>query len=171
MASELLRPDPLLPRQPRGTGRGESRLPHGGYPIRIEETEFSYADYALELSKNAQSIEAFKHRQQAAFETERQRWKAEGLDSFVTDDGGRESFDGDVPEGCFGVASSVPGNIWKLLVEPGSHVSAGDTVAIIESMKMEINVTSHVAGRVRELRAAPGRTVKAGDLLIVLEEP
>ncbi|MBO9101406.1 MULTISPECIES: urea carboxylase [unclassified Rhizobium] len=145
-------------------------FPHGGYPIRIEETEFSYADYARELSDNAPSIEAFQGRQQAAFEAERQRWKEDGLDSFVTDDGGRESFHSDVPAGCIGIASSVPGNIWKLLVEPGSDVAAGETVAIIESMKMEINVTSHAAGRVRELRAAPGRTIKAGDVIVILEE-
>jgi urea carboxylase len=78
--------------------------------------------------------------------------------------------DGDLPSGCFGVASAVPGNIWKLLVEPGAIVAPGDTLAIIESMKMEINVTAHAAGRVRELRAGPGRTVKAGDIIAVLEE-
>lgn len=49
-------------------------------------------------------------------------------------------------------------------------MAAGETVAIIESMKMEINVTSHAAGRVRELRAAPGRTIKAGDVIVILEE-
>jgi urea carboxylase len=57
-----------------------------------------------------------------------------------------------------------------LLVEPGAPVAAGDTLAIIESMKMEINVTAHAAGRVRDLRAGPGRNVKAGDIIVVLEE-
>jgi urea carboxylase len=145
-------------------------FPHGGYPVKIEETEFSYAAYEKELQANAQSITAFKSVQQAAFDTERQRWKDEGLDSFVTDEGAGESLDGDIPAGCFGVASAVPGNIWKLLVEPGAAVAAGDTLAIIESMKMEINVTAHAAGRVRDLRAGPGRNVKAGDIIVVLEE-
>ncbi|PDT20251.1 urea carboxylase [Rhizobium hidalgonense] len=147
-----------------------SAFPHGGYPVRIEETEFSYAAYELELQANAASIATFKARQQAAFETERQRWKEAGLDSFVTDEGTGESPAGDIPEGCFGVASAVPGNIWKLLVEPGAPVAAGDTLAIIESMKMEINVTAHAPGRVRDLRAGPGRNVKAGDIIVVLEE-
>ncbi|QKK26674.1 urea carboxylase [Rhizobium hidalgonense] len=147
-----------------------SAFPHGGYPVRIEETEFSYAAYERELQANAASIATFKARQQAAFETERQRWKEAGLDSFVTDEGTGESPAGDIPEGCFGVASAVPGNIWKLLVEPGAPVAAGDTLAIIESMKMEINVTAHAPGRVRDLRAGPGRNVKAGDIIIVLEE-
>ena len=147
-----------------------SAFPHGGYPVRIEEAEFSYAAYEAELQTNAASIGRFKTRQQAAFDAERRRWKEAGLDSFVADEGAGESLDGDIPEGCFGVASAVPGNIWKLLVEPGVPVAAGDTLAIIESMKMEINVTAHAPGRVRDLRAGPGRNVKAGDIIVVLEE-
>jgi urea carboxylase len=145
-------------------------FPHGEYPVRIEETTFSYADYASELAANAESIAAFKTRQQAAFDAERQRWKDEGLDSFVADDAGNAATEGEIPAGHFGVASHVPGNIWKILVEDGADVAAGDPVAIIESMKMEITVTAHAAGRVRDLRAAPGRNVRTGDVIVVLEE-
>ncbi len=145
-------------------------FPHGGYPIRIEEGTFSYADYEAEMARNAESIGAFKQGQQAAFEAERKRWKDEGLDSFQVDDGAGASLGGDIPEGCFGVESAVPGNVWKLLVEEGQSVQAGDTLAIIESMKMEITVTAHAAGKVRDLRAGPGRNVKAGDVLVILED-
>jgi len=145
-------------------------FPHGAYPIRIEESQFSYADYARDLARDAQSITAFKTHQQAAFDAERNRWKAEGLDSFVADDAGNGAIEGDMPANCFGVASGVPGNIWKILVESGASVAAGEAVAIIESMKMEITVTAHAAGTVREVRAAPGRNVKTGDVIVVLEE-
>ncbi|PLK71626.1 urea carboxylase [Rhizobium sp. TH135] len=145
-------------------------FPHGGYPIRIEEGTFSYADYEAEMARNAESIGAFKQGQQAAFEAERKRWKDEGLDSFQVDDGAGVSLGGDIPEGCFGVESAVPGNVWKLLVEEGQSVQAGDTLAIIESMKMEITVTAHAPGTVRDLRAGPGRNVKAGDVLVILED-
>jgi urea carboxylase len=145
-------------------------FPHGGYPIRIEEGEFSYASYEAELAANAASIGAFKRKQQAAFESERLRWKDEGLDSFIVDESAGPGLGGEIPDGCFGVESAVPGNIWKVLVEQGQTVQAGDTLAIIESMKMEITVTAHAAGTVRDLRAGPGRNVKAGDVLVVLEE-
>ncbi|SEI11575.1 urea carboxylase precursor [Rhizobium tibeticum] len=145
-------------------------FPHGGYPIRIEEGEFSYAAYEAGLAANAQAIGAFKAKQQSAFEAERQRWKDLGLDSFVVDEGTGPGLGGDIPEGCFGIESAVPGNVWKILVEEGQPVASGETLAIIESMKMEINVTAHAAGRVRDLRAGPGRNVKAGDVLVVLEE-
>ena len=145
-------------------------FPHGGYPIRIEESEFSYAAYEADLAANALAIGTFKARQQSAFEAERQRWKDLGLDSFSVDEDSGPGLAGDIPAGCFGVESAVPGNVWKVLVEEGQPIVAGETVAIIESMKMEINVTAHAAGRVRDLRAGPGRNVKAGDVLVVLEE-
>ncbi|HEV7718665.1 MAG TPA: urea carboxylase [Arsenicitalea sp.] len=144
-------------------------FPHGAYPIKIEETEFSYGAYARELAANAASITSFKTRQQAAFDAERQRWKDEGLDSFVADEGGAGTLEGEMPEGCFGLSSFVPGNVWKILVEPGARVAAGDVVAIVESMKMEISVTAHAAGTVRDIRAAPGQTVRTGDMIVVLE--
>ncbi|MGE6738790.1 5-oxoprolinase/urea amidolyase family protein [Allorhizobium pseudoryzae] len=145
-------------------------FPHGGYPVRIEEGTFYYADYEADMAQNADSISAFKQGQQAAFEAERQRWKEQGLDSFQVDEGTGPGLAGDIPQGCFGVESAVPGNVWKLLVEEGQRVDAGDTLAIIESMKMEITVTAHAPGRVRALRAGPGRNVKAGDVLVVLED-
>lgn len=145
-------------------------FPHGGYPVRIEETEFSYGAYEAGLARDAATIGAVKSRQQAAFEAERQRWKELGLDSFTVDEGAGPGLGGDIPEGCFGIESAVPGNVWKILVEEGQPVAAGDTLAIIESMKMEINVTAHAAGRVRNLRAGPGHNVKAGDVLVILEE-
>ena len=145
-------------------------FPHGGYPVKIDETEFSYPAYEAQMKADAASIARFKNTQQAAFEAERQHRKEAGLDSFVADEGIGQSLDGEVPAGCFGAASSVPGNIWKILVEPGTAVAPGDTLAIIESMKMEINVTAHAAGRVRELRAGPGRNIRAGDVIVVLEE-
>ncbi|PZU20001.1 MAG: urea carboxylase [Shinella sp.] len=145
-------------------------FPHGGYPVRIEEGEFSYAAYEAELRRNAAGIGAFKAQQQASFEAERQRWKELSLDSFVTDEGAGPGLGGDIPDGCFGVESAVPGNVWKVLVEQGQTVEAGETLAIIESMKMEITVTAHAPGRVRDLRAGPGRNVKAGDVLVILED-
>ncbi|OYW44341.1 MAG: urea carboxylase, partial [Azorhizobium sp. 12-66-6] len=144
-------------------------FPHGAYPLRIEETQFSYADYAAELARNAGEINAFKAHQQAAFDAERAHWKEQGLDSFVADEGIAGGEEEAIPEGCFGVSANVPGNVWKVLVEENAEVAAGETIAIIESMKMEISITAHAAGRVRAVRMVPGRTVRTGDVVAVLE--
>ncbi len=145
-------------------------FPHGRYPIRIEETRFSYADYAASLAANAEGIAAFKARQQAAFEAERADWKARGLDSFVSDEGGRmEGADEAIPEGMQPIAAPMTGNVWKILVEDGAMVEAGQPVVIVESMKMEMEITTPVAGRIAGLRCQVGRTVRAGDVVALIE--
>ena len=99
---------------------------------------------------------------------ERARWRAAGLDTFVADEGAAIAAT-DLPKGCIGVESPVPGSLWKYLVDPGKRVAAGEQIAILESMKMEIPVASPIAGTLRECRAEPGRVVRAGDILAVVE--
>ncbi|MEO8244627.1 MAG: 5-oxoprolinase/urea amidolyase family protein, partial [bacterium] len=145
-------------------------FPHGGFPVRIEETRFNWAAEQRRLAASAGEIAAFKSTQQAAFEAERLRWKDAGLDSFVAVDSVLMAEEA-VPPGCVGVDSPVPGNVWKYLLAIGETVATGDPVAIVESMKMEIVVRAPAAGRMIAFRAAPGRTVRAGDILAVMETP
>ena len=145
-------------------------FPHGAYPVKIEETEFSYRDYARFLADNAQSIATFKQTQTQAFEAERADWKARGLDSFISDDGGAPQINEDaLPEGCVPVLAQMTGNVWKILVEAGAEVSAGQPVVIVESMKMEMEIVASRPGRVVDVRCQQGRTVRAGDIVIVLD--
>ena len=66
------------------------------------------------------------------------------------------------------MASYVPGNIWKLLVEPGQHVKAGDPLAVVESMKMEFTVTAPADGEVLQLLCREASPVAAGQDLLIL---
>ena len=127
-----------------------------GYPVRIEETKLSYADYAAELARNADSIAAFKHTQQSAFEAERQRWKDEGLDSFIADEGASASDASEIPSGHFGVATSVPGNIWKILVEETYSIG---TVGLSPAV-MGVRIVKNNIGNVpsRQMNAMHCRT-------------
>ena len=149
----------------------EARLafPHGAYPLRIEQTMFSYADHLAAMAAKQPQIDGFKARQQAAFEAERQRWQDQGLDTFEAEVALAAPV-AELPEGCSAVASMVAGNVWKVLVEPGNSVEAGRVIAIVESMKMEFEVTAPVAGVVRQVTALPGRSVKSGDTILVLED-
>ena len=146
-------------------------FPHGVYQLRIEPAEFSYADYAAGLLRNHDSIAAFKRDQQAAFDAERRRWKELRIDE-VPDDvaAGTPAGAEDFPEGVAGVFSDVPGNVWKILLAEGSYVAAGDVLAVIESMKMEIGVVAPVAGRLLSVRIRPGQTLRAGDVVALIEQ-
>jgi urea carboxylase len=145
-------------------------FPHGAYPLKIEPAEFCYADYASGLLRDRDSIAAFKQVQQAAFDTERRHWKEQRIDE-VRDDVVADGAAGaeDIPDGVAGVFSEVPGNVWKILVAEGSEVAAGDVLAIIESMKMEISVHAPLAGRIESIRIKPGQTLRAGDVVALIE--
>jgi biotin carboxyl carrier protein len=64
----------------------------------------------------------------------------------------------------------MPGKILAVRVEPGQAVKKGDTLVILEAMKMEHEVTAPHDGVVREVRAEVRQQVDAGDVLVVLDE-
>jgi len=53
-------------------------------------------------------------------------------------------------------------------LEPGAQVARGQTVVILEAMKMENDLASPIAGRVKEVRVSKGQTVNQGDVLVVV---
>jgi biotin carboxyl carrier protein len=67
------------------------------------------------------------------------------------------------------IYSEVSGSIWKLEVQAGQAVEAGDVLMIVESMKMEIPLESPTAGTVRELFVAEGQAVEDGQWLLSLD--
>jgi acetyl-CoA carboxylase biotin carboxyl carrier protein len=67
------------------------------------------------------------------------------------------------------IEAQITGNVWKVEVAVGDTVSDGDTVVILESMKMEIPVESEEDGTVKEIRCEEGQSVSEGDVLVVLE--
>jgi urea carboxylase len=78
---------------------------------------------------------------------------------------------GALPPGATAIESPVPGSVWKILVAPGHEVSAGETLIIVESMKMEIAVCAPSNGKIAEVRCAEGRVVQLGQALVIMAEP
>ena len=67
------------------------------------------------------------------------------------------------------VEAHITGTVWKIEVAVGDTVDEGDTVVILESMKMEMPVEAEDPGVVREIRVEEGQSVSEGDTLVVLE--
>ena len=67
------------------------------------------------------------------------------------------------------IEAHITGNVWKIEVKVGDQISDGDTVVILESMKMEIPVEAEDDGVVKEIRCEEGQSVSEGDVLVVLE--
>jgi biotin carboxyl carrier protein len=55
--------------------------------------------------------------------------------------------------------------VWKVVAAQGDHVDDGDTLVILESMKMEIPVLADAAGTVTTMHVAEGDVVQEGDLI------
>ncbi len=63
------------------------------------------------------------------------------------------------------VRAEMVANVWKVLVSEGDSVSDGDTLVILESMKMEIPVIAEVDGTVSKVGVTEGAVVQEGDLI------
>jgi len=66
------------------------------------------------------------------------------------------------------LTAPLPGRITHVAVKPGDAVTPGDTLLVIEAMKMENEFKASAAGRVVEVRVQAGQVVNAGDVLLVL---
>ncbi|GAA0328425.1 biotin/lipoyl-binding carrier protein [Actinoallomurus spadix] len=67
------------------------------------------------------------------------------------------------------VRAEMVANVWKVLVSEGDQVEDGDTLVILESMKMEIPVLAEDSGTISTLKVAEGDVIQEGDLIAVIE--
>lgn len=62
------------------------------------------------------------------------------------------------------IRAEMAANVWKIVVEEGAQVAIGDTIVILESMKMEIHIESEAIGAVT-VAVEEGQTVQEGDVI------
>lgn len=67
------------------------------------------------------------------------------------------------------IEAPMPGNIWKIEVKEGDSVKAGDTLLILEAMKMENEILAPRDGVVSSINTTTGATVNTGDKLVVID--
>ncbi len=63
------------------------------------------------------------------------------------------------------IRAEMVANVWKVVAAEGDHVDDGDTLVILESMKMEIPVLAEDAGTITKMHVAEGDVVQEGDLI------
>ncbi|MDQ8936433.1 urea carboxylase [Acinetobacter rudis] len=139
---------------------------HGQAEIKIEESEFDYAQYCQFLEDEAQSILAFKQKQQLAFETEVKHYQEEQVSEYEKV---ARTIEQPTLNHRVSLNASMTGNIWKILVEQNQVVKKGQTIAIIEAMKMELPVQASEDGIVKAIICHAGQTVHSGQPLVYLK--
>ena len=136
---------------------------------------FRLSDYRAFLADNAGAIADFQQRREAAFAAERAMWERNGefdrvaalTEEAASDGGSADAID--LPDGCDLVEAPFGGSLWKLLVAEGAVVEAGETIAIIEAMKMESAVTTPVGGRIRRVYVQERQAISPGAPMLAVE--
>jgi biotin carboxyl carrier protein len=67
------------------------------------------------------------------------------------------------------ITAPITGNVWQLVAGVGDAVRAGDVVAVLESMKLEIPIEAEADGTISEVLVAEGDLVNEGDALFALD--
>lgn len=142
----------------------------GRLTLDIQEEEFDLGAYHRFLEQIAPELAEFQARQKQAFDAEVALWKEdEALEAMQREQDARQ-VDIETPVGGELVSADISGNIWKLMVEQGKPVKAGDPLLVIEAMKMEFAVHAPADGVVHAVHCAEGRVIQAGDPLVVIME-
>jgi urea carboxylase len=142
----------------------------GRMPLEIEDGTFGLAEHEAFLAANAGSIAQFRAGQSQAFGTERAAWAAAG--EFDPRPEPAPSLDRaaviEVPPGGSVIEAGLVANVWRVDVRPGDRVAAGQTLIVMEAMKMEMPVSASAPGTVLELLVRPGDEVRPGTPLLVV---
>jgi urea carboxylase len=158
-------PDELL--------RYRQDLIQGKVKLDIREGKFRLKEYQQFLNQNSESIAAFKAKQQAAFQREREQWAVQGeftrqqtLEEVELDK--NEDPEIILPANTEAIKSHVSANVWQVLVKQGDEVREGDRLIILEAMKMEIAVTADKVGTISHIFCTQGQMVSPGQILIAM---
>ncbi|MES2822829.1 MAG: urea carboxylase [Pseudomonadota bacterium] len=144
-------------------------FPQGRYSIKIEESQFSLNEYEKFIAHNAEAITQFTHQRECAFAEELARWHANGQFNYEQVEIVEKTDEIAIAEDAIRVDSSVSGSVWQIAVKVEQKVNAGDVLLVLESMKMEINISAPCAGKVIQILKTEGARVQAGQTLVVLE--
>ena len=146
-------------------------FPEGRFNPRIDAGQFNLFDYQSYLKKNATSIRAFQSSQEAAFKHERAYWDELGTFEEGYFEPNQQVFNTAILQGLEQVESPVSGTVWKLLVNrKKSVVKIGQTLAILSSMKMEIEIVSPCGGGLECIHCGENQLVKSGDILFGIKQ-
>lgn len=140
----------------------------GRSSVRIEEEVFDLGEYNAFLEQIEPELEIFRANQKLAFDAEVAHWATEGGSAASVEHSGGEIIEIAELSGSI-VSADITGNVWKLIADSGAQVSAGDSLLILEAMKMEFHVSAPRDGVVKTFHCKPGMMISAGDPLVSLE--
>ena len=143
----------------------------GKVKLEIQEETFSLRRYNEFLRSISDETTAFKTKQQAAFEAERDRWAELDLqvETAIEPPAVVPESELALPPNSEVVRAHIPANVWQIVVETGDVVEVGDKLVVLEAMKMEIAIVAPVAGTILDVRCTQGQLVAVDQVLFVIQ--
>lgn len=142
---------------------------HGHFDLKVRQTTFKLADYLEKNRQNEAAIERFRVDREKAFHQEIEDWRANGQFTFAEPEV-QQIAQSVLKSDEVSIDSPVAGSLWKLLVGEGERIESGQTVALIESMKMEIPLISRREGIVTRTPVDEFSAISAGQGIVILRE-
>lgn len=143
----------------------------GKVKLEVQEETFSLRGYNEFLRSISDETTAFKTKQQAAFEAERDRWAELDLqvETAIEPPAVAPESELALPSNSEVVRAHIPANVWQIAVETGDVVEVGDKLVVLEAMKMEIAIVAPVAGTILDVRCRQGQLVSVDQVLFVIQ--
>ncbi len=143
----------------------------GKVKMEIQEETFSLRGYNEFLRSISDETTAFKTKQQAAFEAERDRWAELNLqvETAIEPPAVVPESELALPPNSEVVRAHIPANVWQIVVETGDVVEVGDKLVVLEAMKMEIAIVAPVAGTILDVLCTQGQLVSVDQVLFVIQ--
>jgi biotin carboxyl carrier protein len=67
------------------------------------------------------------------------------------------------------ISSQIPGRVISIAISKGDEVKQGDSIVVLESMKMQVAIKSHRDGKIRDLKVKEGQSISRNDVVAILE--
>ncbi|WP_111977604.1 urea carboxylase [Algibacillus agarilyticus] len=145
-------------------------FPIGNWQPKIEKSVISMPELSQQWAERDAEIKQFSQQREAAFANEMENWKATGQLNYqfeAEETGNSQTIE--LAENQYLVESSAAGSVWQVLTSAGSLTKAGDSLVVLESMKMEIDVSAVEQAKVVKVLVKAGQQVHAGQALLILE--
>ncbi|HVJ51796.1 MAG TPA: urea carboxylase [Aliidongia sp.] len=137
----------------------------GRHRVEITEEIFDLAAYNAFLAEIEPDLQSFRARQKTAFEAEVAHWAGQAPEA-AAEQAAEMPLELEDRTGL--ISADITGNVWKLIAEPGAAVKEGDSLLILEAMKMEFHIRAPADGVVTRFHCRPGMLINAGDPLVSL---
>ncbi|KMT66727.1 urea carboxylase [Catenovulum maritimum] len=146
-------------------------FPLGKWQPKVEAATVSMPELIQQWKDNADNIDRFTKQREQAFASEMAEWKRTGqLNYSFEADAEQQTESIQLAENQYLMEATAAGSVWKVSCQAEQQIQSGESMIVLESMKMEIDIAATESAKVVKVLVKEGQQVHAGQALMVLEE-